>query len=416
MRFHGHVAPYMTGVLVRRLRSDVACLIGAEIGFDDPAIGVQMHVISDIFIRLIKTIIAPLILSTLVTGLAAHGTLRDVGRMALKSLFYFEAVSTLALFIGLLAINITHAGAGLSVPPTIVSTAPVSAAFRWSDFLLNVVPENLAKSISEGHVLQVVIFAILFGLALAQVREEKRIPLLLVAESLSEVMFKFTDLVMYLAPFGVGAAMAYTVGHAGLGIVVNLLKLLATFYAALLAFGVLVLFPVALVTGIPVRRFVSAVAKPAAVAFGTSSSEAALPYAMESMKQLGVPQEIFAFVIPAGYSLNLDGSTLYLALASVFVAQAGGIRMSWKEQITMMGALMLASKGIAGVPRGTLVVLLAMAPMFHLPLEPIFALLGIDVLMDMLRTMINVVGNCLAATVIARWEGEFPMGDSLTEQ
>jgi proton glutamate symport protein len=391
-----------------------AILIGAELGVDDPTFAVGLRVVSDIFLRLIKTIIAPLILGTLITGIAGHGTLRVVGRLALKSLLYFEVVSTLALFIGLLAINITQAGARFAMPLNIASDATaMPGVVRWSDFLLNVFPENLAKSVAEGQVLQVVIFAVVFGLAVAQVRAETRTRILRAAESLSEAMFKFTNLVMYFAPFGVGAAMAYTVGGAGLGAVLSLLKLLGTFYAAMLAFGVLVLLPVALLAGVPVRRFLSAVAEPAAIAFGSSSSEAALPSAMEAMQDLGVPQHITAFVVPAGYSFNLDGSALYLALASVFVSQAAGIHMPWRQQLMMMLALMLASKGIAGVPRATLVVLLAMAPAFHLPLEPIFVLLGIDVLMDMLRTTINVVGNCLAAVVVARWEGEF--ADNLSQ-
>jgi proton glutamate symport protein len=373
-----------------------AILIGAELGVDDPTFAVGLRVVSDIFLRLIKTIIAPLILGTLITGIAGHGTLRVVGRLALKSLLYFEVVSTLALFIGLLAINITQAGARFAMPLNIASDATaMPGVVRWSDFLLNVFPENLAKSVAEGQVLQVVIFAVVFGLAVAQVRAETRTRILRAAESLSEAMFKFTNLVMYFAPFGVGAAMAYTVGGAGLGAVLSLLKLLGTFYAAMLAFGVLVLLPVALLAG------------------GSSSSEAALPSAMEAMQDLGVPQHITAFVVPAGYSFNLDGSALYLALASVFVSQAAGIHMPWRQQLMMMLALMLASKGIAGVPRATLVVLLAMAPAFHLPLEPIFVLLGIDVLMDMLRTTINVVGNCLAAVVVARWEGEF--ADNLSQ-
>jgi len=248
---------------------------------------------------------------------------------------------------------------------------------------------------------------VFFGIALACLSEEKRGPVLRLCESLSEVMFKFTNVVMYFAPIGVGAAMAFTVGHLGLGVLVNLGKLLLTLYAALIAFAVLVMLPVALIAGVPVRRFLRAVAEPATIAFATAASEAALPRAMESMEALGVPRRILAFVIPAGYSFNLDGSTLYLALASIFVAQAAGIHMSWGEQLLMMGTLILTSKGVAGVPRATLVVLLATAATFRLPTEPIFVILGIDALMDMGRTMVNVVGNCLASVVVARWEGEF---------
>jgi proton glutamate symport protein len=220
-------------------------------------------------------------------------------------------------------------------------------------------------------------------------------------------MFKFTNVVMYFAPIGVGAAMAFTVGQMGLGVLVNLGKLLLTLYGALAAFGLLVLLPVALLFRVPVRRFLAAVAEPATIAFATSTSEAALPRAMEAMEALGVPRRIVAFVIPAGYSFNLDGSTLYLAVGGIFVAQAAGVHLSLGQQLLMMVTLMLTSKGVAGVPRATLVVLLATAATFHLPTEPIFVILGIDALNDMARTMVNVVGNCLASVVMAKWEGVF---------
>ncbi len=387
----------------------VAMVAGAEIGFDAPGFAVNLRVFSDIFLRLIKTIVAPLILATLITGIAGHGDLKQVGRMGVKSIVYFEVLTTLALVIGLIAINISRAGVGLALPvasgsqETLARVAPT----HWDDFLLHVFPENLAKSIAEGQILQVAVFAVFFGIALATLSDEKRGPVLRLTESLSEVMFRFTNVVMYFAPVGVGAAMAFTVGHMGLGVLVNLGKLLLTLYGALAAFGLLVLLPVALVARIPVRGFLKAVAEPATIAFATSTSEAALPRAMEAMEAFGVPRRVVAFVIPAGYSFNLDGSTLYLALASVFVAQAAGVPMGWGEQVLMMGTLILTSKGVAGVPRATLVVLLATAATFHLPTEPIFVILGIDALMDMARTMVNVVGNCLASAVIARWEGVF---------
>ena len=328
--------------------------------------------------------------------------------MGIKSLIYFEVLTTLALVIGLAAINISKAGVGLTIPvaagaETLAKVAPT----HWDDFLLHIFPENIAKSIAEGQILQVAVFAVFFAIALAGLSEAKRAPVMRLCESLAEVMFKFTNVVMYFAPIGVGAAMAFTVGHMGLGVLVNLLKLLLTLYGALAAFGIFVLLPVALIAGVPVLRFLKAVAEPATIAFATATSEAALPRAMEAMEALGVPRRIVSFVIPAGYSFNLDGSTLYLALASIFVAQAAGIHMSWSEQAIMMGTLILTSKGVAGVPRATLVVLLATASTFHLPTEPIFVILGIDALMDMGRTMTNVVGNCLASAVIARWEGEF---------
>jgi proton glutamate symport protein len=384
----------------------VAMVAGAEVGFDAPAFATHLRVFSDIFLRLIKTIVAPLIFATLVTGIAGHGDLKSVGRMGIKSLVYFEVLTTLALVIGLVAINLSKAGVGLVVPTASGTSATLTAVgpAHWDDFLLHVFPENIAKSVAEGQILQVAVFAVLFGMALAGLSQAKRAPVLHLCESLSEVMFRFTNIVMYYAPIGVGAAMAFTVGNMGLGVLVNLGKLLLTFYGALAAFALLVLLPVAAIARVPIRRFLRAVTEPATIAFATSTSEAALPRAMEA---LGVPRRIVAFVIPAGYSFNLDGSTLYLALASIFVAQAAGVHMSWGEQLLMMATLILTSKGVAGVPRATLVVLLGTAATFHLPTEPIFVILGIDAMMDMARTMINVVGNCLASVVVARWEGEF---------
>jgi len=387
----------------------VAMIAGAELGFDAPAFAVHLRVFSDIFLRLIKTIVAPLIFATLVMGIAGHGDLKSMGRMGIKSIIYFEVLTTLALVIGLVAINLTKAGVGLVVPAAAGSTEILAkiAPTHWDEFLLHVFPENIAKSIAEGQVLQVAVFAVLFGIALAGLSPASRAPMLRLCESLSEVMFKFTNIVMYLAPLAVGAAMAYTVGNMGVGVLVNLSKLLLTFYGALVAFALLVMLPVALIARVPILRFLKAVAEPATIAFATSTSEAALPRAMEAMEALGVPRRIVAFVIPAGYSFNLDGSTLYLALASIFVAQAAGRHMSWGEQLLMMATLILTSKGVAGVSRASLVVLLGTVATFHLPTEPIYVILGIDALMDMARTMINVVGNCLASVVVAQWEGEF---------
>jgi proton glutamate symport protein len=387
----------------------VAMVAGAELGFDAPAVAISLRVFSDIFLRLIKTIVAPLILATLVTGIAGHGDLKSVGRMGIKSLIYFEVVTTLALVIGLAAINLSKAGVGLSLPPATGASEVIAVPppTHWQDFLLHVFPENIAKSVAEGQILQVAVFAVFFGIALACLNEEKRTPVLRLFEGLSEVMFKFTNVVMYFAPIGVGAAMAFTVGQMGLGVLVNLGKLLLTLYGALVGFGLLVLLPAALLFQVPVRRFLAAVAEPATIAFATSTSEAALPRAMENMEALGVPRRIVAFVIPAGYSFNLDGSTLYLAIAGIFVAQAAGVHMLLGQQLLMMVTLMLTSKGVAGVPRATLVVLLATAATFRLPTEPIFVILGIDALADMARTTVNVVGNCLASVVVAKWEGEF---------
>jgi proton glutamate symport protein len=386
-----------------------AMMAGFALGMDRPQFAVHLRVFGDIFLRLIKVIVAPLILGTLVTGIAAHGDLKKVGRIGLKSLVYFEVITTIALFLGVAAINLTQAGSGLTLPASSETQAAAAAApLKWDDFLLHVFPENIAKAVAENQILQVAVFAVLFGIALTLVPEKTRRPMLNLAESLAQTMFKFTNIVMYYAPIGVGAAMAYTVGHMGAGVLLPLGKLVLTAYGALIAFLLLVLLPVALLARLPVRRFLKYVAEPATIAFATSTSEAALPRALESMEEFGVPREIVAFVIPAGYSFNLDGSTLYLALASIFVAQTAGMHMTWMEQLLMVFTLMLTSKGIAGVPRAVTVVLLATAATFHLPTEPIFLILGVDALIDMARTAVNVTGNCLASAVIARWEGELP--------
>jgi proton glutamate symport protein len=384
-----------------------AMLLGGEIGLDRPQLAEHLRVFSDIFLRLIKVIVAPLIFGTLVTGIAGHGNLRSVGRIGAKSLIYFEIVTTLALFIGLGAIHLSRAGEGLTVTAAAATEpTPGAAPLHWDDFLLHIFPENIAKSVAENQILQVAVFSVLFGIALARISEAKRAPMLSFCESLTATMFAFTNLVMYFAPLGVGAAMAYSVGHMGIAVLLPLGKLLLTGYGALVFFLLAVLLPIALLARLPIGRFVRAVAEPATIAFATSTSEAALPRAMESMEAFGVPRRIVAFVIPAGYSFNLDGSTLYLAVASIFVAQVGGIHLTWLQQLFMVFALMLTSKGVAGVPRAVLVVLLATAATFHLPTEPIFIILGIDALMDMARTAVNVIGNCLACAVIARWEGE----------
>jgi proton glutamate symport protein len=385
----------------------VAMVVGAELGHDFPGVAVNLRILSLVFLRMIKTIIAPLLFATLVVGIAGHHDLRQVGRMSVKTLIFFEVVTTIALFIGLGAINLSRAGVGVNLPPSARTEQLTATKQTATDVILHVFPENVAKSVAEGQVLQIVVFSIVFGIALALISERKRKPMLAFTESLSETMFKFTNLVMYFAPVGVGAAIAYTVGHMGLGILVNLFKLLATLYVALAVFILAVLWPAALIARVPVRRFVKAAAEPVSIAFATTSSEAALPRAMEAMEALGVPRQIVAFVMPTGYSFNLTGTTLYLSLASIFVAQAAGIHMSWGQQLMMVFTLMLTSKGVAGVPRAALVMLLATAASFNLPIEPIFIILGIDELMDMARTSVNVLGNCLATVVVARWEGQF---------
>jgi proton glutamate symport protein len=327
--------------------------------------------------------------------------------MGIKAIVYFEVITTLALVIGLAAINLSQAGVGAKLTTSVAADAPTATKLTATDTILHIFPENIAKSVAEGQVLQVVVFSIIFAIALALLSEEKRRPILTLAESLAATMFKFTNIVMYFAPIGVGAAIAYTVGSTGLGIFGNLFRLLATLYVALIVFVLGVLLPVALLARVPIRRFVRAVAEPFTIAFGTSNSEAALPRAMESMEALGVPRQVVAFVMPTGYAFNLDGSTLYLSLASIFVAQAAGIHLSLGQQLLMMLTLMITSKGVAGVSRASIVILFATVPTFGLPIEPVFILLGIDQLMDMARTSVNVLGNCLATVVIAKWEGEF---------
>jgi len=386
----------------------ISMVMGAEVGYDLPQLASGMNIVSKIFIRLIKTIIAPLLFATIVCGVAGHSNLKQVGRMSWKSLVYFEAVTITALFIGLLAINISKAGVGVTIPDDIARTeAPTVKAQTAGEIILHVFPENIAKSIYEGDVLQIVIFSILFGIAVAMVKDKFRSPIIRFTESLSEVMFKFTAVIMYFAPFAVFAAIAYSVGHMGIDILFNLFKLLATLYVALIIFVLGVLVPIMLILRIPVKKFFKAVAEPATLAFATTSSESALPLAMEHMEAFGVPRKIVAFVIPTGYSFNLDGTTLYLSLATIFIAQMTGVDLSIGQQLVIMFTLMLTSKGVAGVPRASMVILLGTAASFGLPTWPIYIILGIDELMDMARTAVNVTGNCLATVVIAIWEKEF---------
>jgi proton glutamate symport protein len=386
----------------------VAMVIGAEVGHDFPSVAVSLRVLSQVFLRLIRTIVAPLIFATLVVGIAGHPNLRQVGRMGVKALIYFEVVTTLALIIGWAAITISRAGVGVALTaPADATAVPPAVTRTWQDLILEIFPDNIAKSIADGQMLQVVVFSVIFGIALALLSDEKRKPMLAFCDSLAETMFRFTRIVMLFAPIGVGAAIAYTVGRLGIGVLTNLLQLIVTFYVAVFAFVLLVLLPVARIAKVPIRRFAEAVAEPVSIAFATTSSEAALPRAMLAMERFGVPRQIVAFVIPTGYSFNLDGSTLYLSLAAIFVAQAAGIEMSLGQQLVLLLTLMVSSKGVAGVPRSALVILLGTVSSFNLPAEPVLVILGIDAVLDMLRTSLNVLGNCLATVVIAKWEGEF---------
>ena len=386
----------------------VGLLAGIEVGHDFPSFAANLQFLGTIFLRLIRVIIAPLLFGTLVVGIAGHADLKKVGRLGLKSLIYFEIVSTIALLIGFAAINISRAGEGVRLPPS-ANAEPLNATpHSATQLIVDIFPENIAKAVAENQVLQVVVFSIFFAMALALVPEAKRRPMLAWAESLSETMFKFTNIVMLAAPIGVFGAVAYTVGHLGLGVLLPLVKLLATMYVALVVFVTCVLLPIAPLVRVPIKRFLSAAAEPVTIAFATASSEAALPRAMEGMESLGVPRETVAFVLPTGYSFNLDGSSLYQSLALIFIAQAAGIHLTVAQQAVMLLTLLISSKGTAGVARASLVIVLAAATSFHLPTEPLFLLFAIDQLMDMGRTAVNVLGNCLATVVIARWEHEFP--------
>lgn len=381
-------------------------VLGVLIGYEFPAFSQNLKFLRQIFLNLVKTIVAPLLFSTLVVGIAGHSNLKQVGRLGWKSILYFEVVTTLALIIGLIAINISQAGVGI-VQPEVLEKLPETKALSWDEHIVDVFPTNFIKAIYDGKVLQIVVFSVIFAIGLAMLKEDKKRPMLRACESLSEAMFKFTNIIMYFAPIGIGAAMAVTVGHLGIGVLENLLKLVLTLYAALIVFLFCVLLPVALIIKLPIKKFIQAIREPVSIAFATTSSDSALPKALENMEKFGVPRRIVSFVIPTGYTFNLDGTTLYLSLASVFVAQAEGIHMSIGAQITMGLILMLTSKGVAAVPRASLVILIATADQFHLPMWPIAAIFGIDELMDMARTSVNVIGNTLASCVIARWEGEF---------
>ncbi len=380
-------------------------IAGAIVDAVNPAWAIYFRPFSQLFLRLIKMVIAPLIFATLVAGIAGAGHFKVVGRMGLRAMIYFEVVTTLALVIGLVAVNITRPGDGVNLPMGQGSEITAKAQ-TWDQILLHTVPESVIDAMARGDVLQIVVFSIFFGIALGMLGEKGR-PVLAWCEALAETMFKFTNIVMHYAPFGVGAAIAYTVGHGGLGVLYNLAWLVATLYAALAVLILGVFLPIALIFRVPLRKFIKAVKEPAVIAFSTTSSEAALPRAMEVLERLGVPRRIVSFVLPLGYSFNLDGTTLYLSLASVFVAQAAGVELTVGQQITMLLTLMLTSKGVAGVPRASLVILAGTLAMYGLPLEGITLILGVDELMDMARTMTNVIGNCLATVVIAKWEGEF---------
>jgi len=386
---------------------------GVLVGWMWPDFASGLRPLSTIFIRLIKSLIAPLIFSTLVVGIAGHGNLRQVGRMGLKAIVYFEILTTLALIVGLVAVNTVKPGVGVSLQSAAQTSEIAGKTQTLSDVVTHIFPQSVIQAAAEGEVLQIVVFALLFSLGLSAIPEQKRQTVVAFCDAIAETMFKMAGIVMLYAPIGVGAAIAVTLGNRGVSVLINLGLLILTLYGALAIFALLVLVPVARITGVPLRAFIQAVREPALIAFSTTSSEAALPKAFEGLERMGVPRRIVAFVLPTGYSFNLDGSTLYLALTSVFVAQAAGVDMPLGTQILMMLTLMLTSKGVAGVPRGALIILAGAVSSFGLPVEGVAVILGVDSILDMGRTTINVIGNCLATVVVARWEGEFPAEEML---
>ena len=387
----------------------ISMVVGVILGTFTPDLAHKLAPLSTVFLRMIKSIIVPLIFGTLVVGIAGHGDdMKRVGRLALKSIIYFEIVTTLALAIGLIAVNMVKPGQGVALVASAEAGKELAHNTQsGTTFLEHLVPTSFFDAAAKNEVLQIVFFAVLFAVALSKVQGRSKEIVLAGCEGLADVMFKFTLIVMRFAPFGIGAAIAVTVAQGGLGVLLNLGKLVLTLYGALIAFFLLVLLPIAVMFRVPLKRFVRAVRSPALIAFSTTSSEAALPLAMQSMEAIGVPRRIVAFVMPTGYSFNLDGSTLYLAVASIFVAQAAGVPMSIENQLYMMLTLMITSKGVAAVPRASLVILSGTLATFGLPLEGVAIILGVDALMDMARTSTNLVGNCLATVVMARWEGEF---------
>jgi proton glutamate symport protein len=382
----------------------IGMVAGIALGALAPEVAKQLSPVSNVFLRLIRSIIAPLIFGTLVYGIAGGGDLKRMGRVGVKAILYFELVTTVALFLGLAAVDLFRPGDGMKLESTAAESALPAAHATLSSVLEHVFPASVIDAMARGDVLQIVVFSFLFGAACAAIGPKAK-PVVSFCESLAEVMFRYTKYVMYLAPLGVGAAIAVTVGSKGLGVLFGLGKLILLMYGTLVVFVVAVLGTVIRLARIPVRRFIMSAREPFLIAFSTASSEAALPLALENMERFGVPRHIVAFVLPTGYSFNLDGTTLYLSLASVFIAQAAGVNLSLGQQLVMMLTLMLTSKGVAGVPRAALVILAGTLSTFHLPMEGVAVLLGIDALMDMARTAINVLGNCLASAVVARWEG-----------
>jgi proton glutamate symport protein len=378
------------------------------------------QLLRDIFLHLIRSMVAPLVFGSLVAGIAGHEDIKKVGRIGLKSLIDFEVLSGLALVVGLFLVNVIQPGAGVTLTGDVSKLSSIQQAKPHNvvETTLHIFPTSVFQAMAEGDVLQIAAFSVVFAIACSLAGEAGK-PIVAWCEALREVMFKFAGVVMIFAPLGVAGAIMVTVGDQGLGVLLGLGKLVLTLYFALTVFIVFIFGAVIWLAKIPLRPFINATRELFALAFATANSEAALPGAFRNMERFGVPEGIVGFVLPMGYSFNLDGTTLYLAMASVFIAQAAEtvthIHFTLGQQITMMLTLMLTSKGVAAVPRVSMVVLIATLQSFSLPLEGAAMILGVDAFMDMARTSVNVLGNCLASVVIARWEGEFDEKKALAE-
>ncbi|MBC8014888.1 MAG: cation:dicarboxylase symporter family transporter [Sporomusaceae bacterium] len=388
----------------------IALILGVVFGYIFPTYGQALKPVGDTFIRMIKMIVVPLIFSSLIMGIAGTGDFKKLGRLGAKAIIWFEIATTLALFVGMVVANVFEPGAGVAMATGADTTTVAAAAKKTIDMtqmVVNIVPTNVIDAMGRGDMLQIILFSTFFGVAAAHMGEKGK-PVVTLAVSVAEIMFQFTNYVMRLAPIGVFALIAFTVGKFGLGMLIPLAKLIGSLYFALVAFLVLLVGSASLVLRINFFHLIRAIKEPILIAFSTASSEAALPIAMEKLEQFGVPKHIVTFVLPTGYTFNLDGSTLYSALAVIFIAQVYNIDFPIATQLIMLLTLMMSTKGIAAVPGASLIVIAGTAAAFGLPVEGIGIILGVDRILDMARTACNLVGNCVAAVVVARWEGEMP--------
>ncbi len=387
----------------------IGLILGVIFGYAFPKYAVELKPVGDMFIRMIKMIVVPLVFSSLVMGIAGTGDFKKLGRLGAKAILWFEIATTLALIVGLLVVNVFQPGVGVHVAASGGADAAAAAkkTIDMTQMLVNIVPTNIIDAMGRGDMLQIILFSTFFGVAAAAMGAKGK-PVVDMCISVAEIMFKFTWYVMKLAPIGVFALIAFTVGKFGLGMLIPLAKLIGSLYFALVTFVLLVLAGASLVIRVNFFHLLRALKEPILIGFSTASSEAALPIAMEKLEKFGVPKHIITFVLPTGYTFNLDGSTLYSALAVVFIAQVYGIPFDLSQQILMVLTLMMSTKGIAAVPGASLIVIAGTAAAFGLPVEGIGIILGVDRILDMARTACNLIGNCVAAVVVARWEKELP--------